>query len=155
MSYIIINQLDGTALVDRNKTKDCWWSDNIDKQIIFSSYQAAENKLDSLKFNKENLAIVDLNSGEIISLKRPSDNDYEDIDTELETRLSSAREMYPNYNSLHEAYGIMKEEFDEFWDEVKKKESPERSERCKSEIIDILVTCYRTLDLLEENNQKF
>lgn len=41
---------------------------------------------------------------------------------DVSAELIRAREMHPGkFRNLHEAYGVMLEEVDEFWDEVKKK----------------------------------
>lgn len=38
----------------------------------------------------------------------------------IEAELESATKEFGPFNSTHEAYGVMKEEFDEFWDAIKK-----------------------------------
>ena len=35
--------------------------------------------------------------------------------------LNDARQKYPEFNSAHEGYAVLKEEVDELWDEIKKK----------------------------------
>ncbi len=43
--------------------------------------------------------------------------------TEVYVEIARAKEKYPkNFNSRHEGFSIMKEEVDELWDEVKKKD---------------------------------
>lgn len=37
--------------------------------------------------------------------------------------LHDARQLFPQFNSHHEGFAILKEEVDELWDEVKKKEA--------------------------------
>jgi hypothetical protein len=37
--------------------------------------------------------------------------------------IQVAREKYGPFNSTHELYGVLSEELDEFWDQVKKKNS--------------------------------
>lgn len=41
---------------------------------------------------------------------------------QIEAEIERAREKFPPFHSLHEAYGTIKEEFDEFWDCVKANE---------------------------------
>lgn len=48
---------------------------------------------------------------------------------DLANELIRAREKFPNFNSPHEGYAIIKEELDELWEEVRlqhKDRSPER-----------------------------
>jgi hypothetical protein len=45
-----------------------------------------------------------------------------DAASDISDELFSAKEKYPeNFNSLHEGYAVLKEEVDELWDEIKKK----------------------------------
>jgi hypothetical protein len=59
-------------------------------------------------------------------LKIPSiegyDNEkFENIIFSIINELASAKKKHPkNLNSWHEAYGVIKEEFDEMWEEMKK-----------------------------------
>lgn len=46
--------------------------------------------------------------------------------------------------SLHESYGILAEEVDEFWDEVKKKK-PDLA-NAREELIQIIAVCVKTLE---------
>ena len=45
----------------------------------------------------------------------------ESILDDIRTELESARENYPAMHSYHEGIAIIKEEFDEVWDEIKMK----------------------------------
>ena len=41
---------------------------------------------------------------------------------DIEKELNRAKDMHPgDFNSYHEAYGVLKEEVDELWDEIKLK----------------------------------
>ena len=57
MSYYIIlsnsriNKGEKLALVDRNKTKNQWWTQDVNKIMIFNSKDAAETQCSKLKFN--------------------------------------------------------------------------------------------------------
>ncbi len=50
-----------------------------------------------------------------------------------------------NYASRHEAYGILMEEVDELWDEIK---TNAPTERFKSEVLDAIVVLVRVLEEL-------
>ena len=61
-------------------------------------------------------------------------NAAEAIDAILE-EYSKASAKYPKFNGFHEGYGVLKEEVDEFWDEVKKKDRDR--EKLKDEAIQV------------------
>lgn len=42
------------------------------------------------------------------------------IEKDLRYELKKAESEFTEYNSAHEGYAIIKEEFDELWDEIKK-----------------------------------
>jgi hypothetical protein len=78
--------------------------------------------------------------------------------------IQTAKEKYGPFNSTHEVYGVLKEEVDEFWDEVKIKSfSPDWSEEItnnqllekKKSMIDelsqIAAISLRAIDELEHN----
>lgn len=58
--------------------------------------------------------------------------------------LETARRKFPNINSMHEGYAILKEEVDEFWDEVKRKE-PNYADMIK-ELVQISAMAQRTAE---------
>ncbi len=64
---------------------------------------------------------------------------------EVIVAVDQASTQYPAYNSLHEAYGVIKEEFDEFWAEVKRKQHQRDTEAVRKELIDMAATCVRTI----------
>ncbi|WP_158795503.1 hypothetical protein [Pedobacter sp. L105] len=65
---------------------------------------------------------------------------------EIESELQSAKERFPTkLNSLHEGYAIISEEFDEFWDEIKKKEQDRDLLKLKTEGIHVIAMMIRTL----------
>ena len=41
--------------------------------------------------------------------------------TEINEELNRSYENYGKFHSTHDGYGVIKEEFDELWDEIKKK----------------------------------
>jgi len=54
-----------------------------------------------------------------------------------------AKSMFPPFNSAHEGYGVIKEEFDEFWDEIKRK--PKDWDRIEDEAIQLGAMALRFL----------
>jgi len=50
-------------------------------------------------------------------------NEVSEILKDIHVELSRANKIHkPKFASLHEGYGIINEEFDELWDEIKRKE---------------------------------
>lgn len=73
----------------------------------------------------------------------------DEITFHIKEEFNSAVEKHGSMKGFHEAYGILLEEFDEFWDEVKKKPSKQNKENMKLELIQIAAMCCRTIvDLL-------
>jgi len=64
----------------------------------------------------------------------------------VKAELNSATEKFGPFNSTHEAYGVMKEEFDEFWDAIKKNDITE----AKEESIQIAAMAIRFLIDMEQ-----
>jgi NTP pyrophosphatase (non-canonical NTP hydrolase) len=55
---------------------------------------------------------------------------------EIKDEIEKAKEKYPkDFNSLHEAYAVILEEFQEMWDEIKKK-NPDK-ENIREEAIQV------------------
>lgn len=52
---------------------------------------------------------------------------------EVETELYDANQMHGNFKSYHEGYAVIKEELEELWDEIKKK-NPSKSDLRKEAI---------------------
>ena len=55
--------------------------------------------------------------------------------------LQRATAAYGPFNSPHEGFGIIKEELDEFWDEVKNNNGT----LARKEIVQVAAMCYRYL----------
>lgn len=67
---------------------------------------------------------------------------------EVTDELVRARAKHKNMNSLHEAYAVILEEVEEFWDEVKLKASERTPEQISSELTQIAAMALRAkLDL--------
>ena len=57
--------------------------------------------------------------------------------------MLSATEKYGGFNSAHEAYGVILEELDEFWDEVKKKRSLRNTDNMRTELVQTAAMCMK------------
>jgi NTP pyrophosphatase (non-canonical NTP hydrolase) len=58
-------------------------------------------------------------------------------------------DQHAPYNSAHEAYGVLAEEVDEFWDEVKKKRRDRNPEAMRDELVQIAAVAWRAAKCLE------
>lgn len=61
----------------------------------------------------------------------------------VEDEIAAAREKHAPYNSAHEAYAVILEELDEFWDEVKKKREKRDPVLMFRELVQIAATAER------------
>ena len=68
---------------------------------------------------------------------------YVEIFNEIACEYEAARLKFPEFHSHHEAYAVIKEEFEEWWDSVKKND-PDRDE-----LIQVMAMCLATLVELE------
>jgi hypothetical protein len=71
---------------------------------------------------------------------------------QIAAEVTRAMTLHPPINSLHEARGVIEEEFDEFWDEAKlnpRKMTDERREEWKSglrmELMQTAAMCVRAI----------
>ena len=62
---------------------------------------------------------------------------------EVQEEYASSVNQHGNFNSLHEAYGVMLEEFDELWDEIKKKTKDRDTDNLHKEIVQIAAMCQK------------
>lgn len=68
--------------------------------------------------------------------------------SEISEELLRARNEHPKpFSSAHEAYGIISEEFAEFFDEVRRKSL--RTKAAKKELIQVCTTCVRAIEDLD------
>lgn len=65
----------------------------------------------------------------------------------VSTELLRARNSHRGIVSMHEGYAVIKEEFDEFWEEVKTKH-PDR-EKVLEELTQVAAMCQRFAEDLE------
>jgi hypothetical protein len=67
----------------------------------------------------------------------------------MRAELAAAERAHPPLHSLHEAYGVLKEEFEEFWAEVKQKHPS--AIRIHAELVQLATMAWRTCrDLVYE-----
>ena len=76
-------------------------------------------------------------------------NKYDDVALEVAVEASRAGTIFPPMNSPHEASAVIREEFDEYWDEVKKHNTskPDRDTRPRQreELIQLAAMCIRAI----------
>ena len=66
----------------------------------------------------------------------------------VQTECVLARAEHAPMTSLHEAHSIIMEEFEEFWDEIKKKHSAQDATKIIRELIQVAaMTCCAVVDL--------
>ena len=65
----------------------------------------------------------------------------EAVRKEMERAIS----MHGPLQSAHEAYGVINEEFEEFWDEVKKKRHNRNKKMMREELIQTAAMCCRAI----------
>jgi|TARA_Y100000310_G_scaffold344326_1_gene456458 hypothetical protein len=61
-------------------------------------------------------------------------------------------EIFRPFISAHEAYGVLKEEVDEFWDEVKRNTASIDYASMIKELIQIAAVAIRTIDQIKEKS---
>ena len=71
----------------------------------------------------------------------------EHILEDLVSELDAAMRKHPSYPTEHHAYAVIKEELEEFWDEVKKQKPSKR--RMREELLHVAVTAIRSIRDLE------
>ena len=54
-------------------------------------------------------------------MKTTTEMKIDNILAEVKNELNNANEMHGNFASYHEGYAVIKEEFEELWDEIKKR----------------------------------
>lgn len=69
-----------------------------------------------------------------------------DFKTLVDEELAKVRSRHKSQQSVHEGYAILLEEVDEFWDEVKKKQSNRDPEAMLSELVQIASSAQRTAE---------
>lgn len=59
----------------------------------------------------------------------------------------------PKYASYHEAYGVLKEEVDEFWEEVRLKEANRKPENLRHELIQVAAVAIRAARMVDVGDE--
>jgi len=62
---------------------------------------------------------------------------------DMKTELDNAESKFPAYHSYHEAYAVILEELDEFWDIVRQQDSERDPVAARKELIQVAVTAWR------------
>ena len=65
---------------------------------------------------------------------------------EIAEEADRAVKEHGQYNSLHEAFGVLLEEVDEFWDEVKLKRKKRSRDRIRKELVQIAAVCLKAAE---------
>ena len=63
---------------------------------------------------------------------------------DMTLELRKAEELHGPYNSYHEAYAVILEELDEFWEIVRQKTQDRNDHEAYAELVQIAVTAWRT-----------
>ena len=63
--------------------------------------------------------------------------------TEFYEEIDKGVKKFGNYNSYHEAYAVIKEEFDELWDELKVNASKRDLNKVYYEALQVAATSFR------------
>lgn len=71
---------------------------------------------------------------------------------QVEKEAAKALKKHGPTKSVHEGYGILMEEVDEFWDEVKKRTENRNIENMRLELVQIAAVCYKIHQMLEDKN---
>lgn len=73
------------------------------------------------------------------------------IKVHIESEVSNAKRTYGHFNSTHEVYGVLIEEVEEFWAEVKKKPDDTNVTSMIKELIQIAAIAQRAANELNNN----
>ena len=72
---------------------------------------------------------------------------------EVHFELESARKKFKPFNSSHEGYAVIKEEFEELWDEVKHNKLPDTLSRQRKEAVQLAAMAVRfVLDVCDRQS---
>lgn len=68
---------------------------------------------------------------------------------EVDKELMRSRAKHGPMRNVHEAYAVILEEFEEFWDEVKAQNNVRSKTRMREELIQVAAMAVRTIEDLE------
>lgn len=63
----------------------------------------------------------------------------------IAAELRRANGKYPQFRSCHEAAAVIREEFDEYWDEVKACKGERPNERMVEELVQLAAMCVKEI----------
>ncbi len=63
--------------------------------------------------------------------------------SQVADELQQAMKHWPAFNSAHEGYGVLKEEFDELWDEIKINQKRRDIDKMRREAIQVAAMAIR------------
>lgn len=73
---------------------------------------------------------------------------------DVQAELKHARARYPNLHSLHEAYAVIAEELDEFWDHVRLRPVRRDKAAIRKELVQIAAMAQRACeDLIDADGE--
>lgn len=72
---------------------------------------------------------------------------------DIGVELQKARRHHPPLNSDHEAYAVIKEELDEYWEEVRKVSNMRDREAMRAELVQTAAMCVRAIVDLHDRRQ--
>lgn len=79
--------------------------------------------------------------------------DYETVTREAFNEVVSAAAKWPAFNSAHEAYGVLLEEMDELWDEVKVNQKHRNLSAMRKEALQVAAMALRfAAEVCDERN---
>lgn len=78
-------------------------------------------------------------------------NTTEDFLHATQLEAERATSLHGNFNSAHEAYGVLAEEVEEFWEEVRKKREHRTQQSMAVELVQIAAVCLKAYQKLCPN----
>ena len=98
-----------------------------------------------MKTNRSLPSAVTLSTGGVLSLTALKEDRINRILLAVKQELFKGMQLHQAYNSAHEAYSVILEELDEFWDEVRKKRQDRSQALMSRELIQVAATSLRTI----------
>ena len=86
---------------------------------------------------------VNMPTYDINPVLKESPGRQDKVVTEFYEEINFGIKKFGNYNSYHEAYAVIKEEFDELWDELKVNADNRDLNKVYKEAIQVAATSYR------------
>lgn len=78
-----------------------------------------------------------------------------ELSIEVGNEVIRAMDLFPEFNSAHEGYAILKEEVDELWDEIKNNKDPEANARQRKEAVQVAAMAIRfVIDISDKGKYK-